>query len=457
VTINDLGAAAAAMVEAGAVGGHLDDLMARMAMCFRRWEPRASAKKYIGALMSDLPRKNCWTIAEHAGDATPGRMQHLLEAAKWDTMGAMAAVRGFVCEQLDDGDAVAILDESGQEKKGIATIGVKRQYVGCAGRVSNAINIVYCSLAVKAGHALVGARLYLPADQAADPALRARAGVPEQVAFATKPELGRQILAELHAEGRLPPWVTGDEVYGAHPGLRSWLESDQVNTGHVLGISKSTPIAFTTAGTARADSALKTLIASDWVIDSCGAGSKGERRYAWAWIATAHPRRYLLIRRSLVPNDKGIREVAFYRCFVPEGRPATLRMLILVAGRRWPVEEDFQTGKDAFGLDHSQVRTYPALIRHLVLTIAALAVCAITAARSRTTTSTTPPAPTRPDDPPPADPGLIPLTVAETKRLVNLLTRSWHSLEHHLHWHIWRRRHQARARWFHQRTRLTRQ
>ena len=168
------------------------------------------------------------------------------------------------------------------------------------------------------------------------------------------------------------------------------------------------------------------LIASDWVIDSCGTGSKG------------------------------IRELAFYLCFVPEGRPVTLRTLIMIAGRRWPVEEDFQTGKDAFGLDHSQVRTYPALLRHLVLTMAALAVCAITAARARTTTGSTAPPPTSPGDTPPADPGLIPSTVAEIKRLVNLLTRSWHGLEHHLRWHIWRRRHQARARWFHQRTRLTR-
>jgi SRSO17 transposase len=150
VTINDLGAAAAAIVEAEAVGGRLDDLMAAMAGCFRRWEPRVQA------------RKNCWAIAEHAGDATPGRMQHLLERAKWDTMGAMGAVRGFVCERLGDGDAVAILDESGQEKKGTATIGVKRKYVGCAGRISNAINVVYCSFATTTGHALVSARLYLP-------------------------------------------------------------------------------------------------------------------------------------------------------------------------------------------------------------------------------------------------------------------------------------------------------
>jgi SRSO17 transposase len=402
--------------------------------------------------MSDLPRKNCWTIAEHAGDATPGKMQHLLEAAKWDTMAAMAAVRGFVCEHLDDGDAVAILDESGQEKKGTATVGVKRQYVGCAGRVSNAINVVYCSFAVKAGHALVGARPYLPREWATDPDRRARARVPAEVAFATKPQLGRQILADLHAEGRLPPWVTGDEVYGADPNLRAWLES--VGTGYVLAVAKSTPIAFTPATTARADEALKMLIAADWTIASCGTGSKGERRYAWAWVATADPHRHLLIRRSLVPNDKGIREVAFYLCFAPEGRPVTLRTLIKVAGRRWPVEEDFQVGKDAFGLDHSQVRTYPALLRHLVLAMAALAVAAVTAA-ARTTTGLAP-TPATPDTAPPADPGLIPLTVAEVKRLVNLFTRSWHSIEHHLRWHIWRRRHQARARWFHHRARLKR-
>src|SRR3954467_362620 len=118
-----------------------------------------------------------------------------------------------------------------------------------------------------------------------------------------------------------------------------------------------------------------------------------------------HP--HLLIRRSLVPNANGVREVAFYLCFVPEGRPARLRTLIAIAGRRWPVEEDFQVGKDAFGLDHSQVRTYPALLRHLVLAMAALAAVAVTAAHARTSSRPTP-APTSPNTAPPADHGLIP-------------------------------------------------
>lgn len=121
------------------------------------------------------------------------------------------------------------------------------------------------------------------------------------------------------------------------------------------------------------------------------------------------------------------------------------------------MEEDFQTAKDAFGLDHSQVRTYPALLRHLVLAMAALAVVAITAAHARQATAApTTPSPISPHDIPPTDTGLIPLTVVEVKRLINLLTRSWHDLEHHLRWHLWRRRHQARTRWFHQRTRLAR-
>jgi hypothetical protein len=70
---------------------------------------------------------NRWTIAGHTGEATPGTMQHLLERAKWDTMAAMATARGFVCERLDDGDAVAILDESGPCEKGAATVGAKRR------------------------------------------------------------------------------------------------------------------------------------------------------------------------------------------------------------------------------------------------------------------------------------------------------------------------------------------
>jgi hypothetical protein len=166
-------------------------------------------------------------------------------------------------------------------------------------------------------------------------------------------------------------------------------------------------------------------------------GSKGERAYAWAWVATASDRHCLLIRKHLSSG-----ELSYHYCYLPPGRPVTLMTLVRVACLRWPVEEGFEFGKDYFGLDHSQVRLYTALLRHIVLTLAALAVCAVTAADAQARTPG-PILPTTPDDLPPDDPGLIALTVAEIKRLFCLVTRYPQPATHRLHWVWWRRRHQA--------------
>jgi hypothetical protein len=131
--------------------------------------------------------------------------------------------------------------------------------------------------------------------------------------------------------------------------------------------------------------------------------------------------------------------------------------LIRISGRRWPVEEDFALGKSWFGLAGSQVRRHTAITRHLALATAALAVCAITAALARERTSSLARPPASHDDLPPQDPGLTPLTAAEIKRVFNLVIRVWPAIRHYLHWSWWRRRHQARARWFHQRARLRNQ
>jgi hypothetical protein len=116
-----------------------------------------------------------------------------------------------------------------------------------------------------------------------------------------------------------------------------------------------------------------------------------------------------------------------------------------VACLRWPVEEDFEFGKDSFGLDHSEVRLYTALARHIMLAMAALAVCAVTAAQAKAA-APPPVLPTTGDDSPPDDAGLIAFTVTEIKRLFILLNRTIHDISHHLRWSHWRRRHQARAR-----------
>jgi SRSO17 transposase len=181
VTVNDLETAAASTVDEAAVACEkLDELMkGGLAGCFARVEPRRQARRYVCGLISDLPRKNCWALAEQAGDATPDRMQRLLERAAWDAFDAMHQVRVFAARHLGDlVDAVLVIDESGQEKTGEYTAGVKRQYLGCAGRVANGINVVYASYAALGGHAVVGARLYVPADWAGDRERRRAAASP---------------------------------------------------------------------------------------------------------------------------------------------------------------------------------------------------------------------------------------------------------------------------------------
>jgi len=427
------------------------ELHGRLAPCFGRVEPFEQAGKYIAALMSDLPRKNGWTIAEHVGDASPDRTQRLLNHAVWDEGQAMGVVRRFVAEHLAGQElVVAALDESGQQKQGTATAGVKRQYMGCAGRIANGVNTVYCCYATPNGHALVGVRIWVPAEQLDDAERRSALGIGDEVSFRTKPELAIDILTDMVTDHTIPPWCAGDEVYGRSARLRGFCEQNKV--GYVLRVGCAFGVELAPLTRGRADAVVRRYAQSpgSWQVCSV-AGSKGERAYAWAWLGTTSPNHHLLIRRHLATG-----ELAYHYCYVPPGRTVTLMSLVRVACLRWPVEEDFEFGKDHFGLDHSQVRLYTALTRHLVLTMAALAVCAVTAAQAKTR-APAPTLPTRPDEQPPEDPGLIPLTVAEIKRLFNLATRRLQAVAHHLHWTRWRRRHQARAKWFHHRTRLRRQ
>jgi SRSO17 transposase len=129
--------------------------MGRIAGRFARVEPRRRAARLVLGLLADLPRKNCWTIAEWAGETTPDGMQHLLGRAKWDADQIRDDVCGYVVEHLHDDRAVLVVDETGDVKKGTGTVGVQRQYTGTAGRIENSQVAVYLVYAGKRGHAAV--------------------------------------------------------------------------------------------------------------------------------------------------------------------------------------------------------------------------------------------------------------------------------------------------------------
>jgi SRSO17 transposase len=451
-------AAAAARIGAGLARQKHAELLELLRPCFVRVETWLHAGKYAGALASDLPKRNGWTIAERVGDRTPQRTQRLLSRAAWDTAAAMEVVRRFAVTGLDEaarrggrrrGLRIGALDETSQVKQGCATAGVQRHYLGCVGKVANGITTVHLSyVRERAGHALIGARQWIPAGQIEDPVTSLVTGLPLDLEFHTKGELAIGICAEAFADGVRLDFVCGDEVYGACTKLREFFET--CGQGYVLRVPSSFRLTLAAGTTLSCAQAVTRLLRKPrrWEVRSAGQGTKGARWYAWAMLATASPRHHLLVRRHLRTG-----ELAFYYCYVPEGQPATMTRLIRAAGLRWPVEEDFQFGKDCFGLDQSQVRLYTAIARHIVLVMAALAICAVTAALLRDRTGTQAPPPVRPDERPPADPGTTPLTVPEITRLLSTQPgRPGHAE----HWSNWRRRHQAFAHWYHQRTRLAR-
>ncbi len=135
---------------------------ARFADVFGRKEPRAQATKYLRGLMSSVPRKNSWQVAEAIGDRIPDATQRLLYRSKWHADGAQARLRQFVAEVFGEDDGIGIVDESGFIKKGKHSVGVKRQYSGTAGKVENCQIGTFLSYATTKGHTFLDRRLYLP-------------------------------------------------------------------------------------------------------------------------------------------------------------------------------------------------------------------------------------------------------------------------------------------------------
>ncbi|HEX6405489.1 MAG TPA: IS701 family transposase [Pseudonocardiaceae bacterium] len=403
----------------------LEELLGRVAGRFSRVEPRRRVGGFVLGLLADLPRKNCWTVAEHAGETSPDGMQHLLARAVWDTDGVRDDLREYVVEYLGDPAAVLVVDETGDVKKGTATVGTQRQYTGTAGRIENAQVAVYLTYAGPAGHAMIDRELYLPRAWMDAPARCAGAGVPEDVEFATKPALATTMIGRALDAGVPARWAAGDEVYGADPGLRAELESRQI--GYVLGIGCDRRLP-TAAGPIRADVLAASVPKAAWARLSAGPGAKGHRYYDWAWVAlTGESGHYwLLIRRHLHHG-----ELAFYRCYSPI--PVRLGELVRVAGRRWTIEESFQAGKGLAGLDEHQVRRWLAWRRWTILAMLAHALLAVIAATERA------------QHPPPA--GLIALTCNEIRHLLTkLITEPTRQLTDPHTWSHWRRRHQHHAR-----------
>src|SRR6058998_2475593 len=205
-------------------GAAFDEVCERIGSVFGRSETRDRAQVYLRGLLSPVERKNGWQLAEEAGFSTPYAMQYLLNRAVWESDEVRDQLQAYTHEMIGDPNGVYVLDETGFLKKGEKSVGVQRQYSGTAGRVENCQIGVFLAYATKAGHTLVDRELYLPKSWTHDRERCREANVPEEVGFATKPQLAARMLWHALEAGLCAKWVTGDCVYGSHHPLRAGLE-----------------------------------------------------------------------------------------------------------------------------------------------------------------------------------------------------------------------------------------
>ena len=376
------------------------------------WE---SLERYVTGLLTDLPRKNCDTIAAAVAGTTTERLQHLLTDADWDPLALdEARVRRLVVGSPAGG--VLALDDTGLPKQGNASVGVARQYSGTLGKVANCQVVVSAEYVEDAPatstpvHWPVSAQLYLHEtwmrDTDAAQARRQRAQVPGDVTFQTKPALALALVDRARAWAVPFQHVVADAGYGEVPSFLAGLEARRLP--YVVGVPRDFGVrlpdevqAVVTAprppyaGKGRprrprpaplwqAETLLACLPDEAWETVTWRAGTKAPLRKQFVAVrvhratgspesgrsathrrTTTGPEGWLLGERP-VPGATGERK--WYFCWLPDLPLDTpLRRLVTLAHTRWPIEQFYEDAKGECGLDDYQGRRYDGLHRHLAL------------------------------------------------------------------------------------------
>src|SRR5688500_643764 len=351
----------------------------------------ASAAAFLDGLLGPERRKTGWMRAEAAGDPGPWRQQAVLGRSRWDADALRDLVRDYALEALAAPDAVLVLDETGFLKQGTSSCGVQRQYTGSAGKITNCQIGVFAAYVSGRGHAFIDRRLDLPRSWTDQPDRRRAAHVPDDVRFATKPAIAVGMIERALQAGVAFAWVAADSIYGVGE-VEKVLR--RAGKGYVLGVTGTHPFRSwgkaPVAGTA--EEIAQALPASAWVRLSAGDGPKGPRLYDWAYLELADldaeevgcPEpgtwtRGLLVRRSLADQSLA--------CFTTWGPGGTsLEVLVGVEGRRWAIEDAFETAKTELGLEHHETRSWHRQVSLVMLAFALLVVI-------RHRANTTPPPP----------------------------------------------------------------
>lgn len=374
-----------AELSAAAVRSCADRLTAfaqRYLPLFRRTEQRDHALTLLRGKLTGLQRKTTEPIATQAGQKRRP-LQLFVGAGGWDDDAVLAELRDHVAEELADPEGVFVLDGSGFPKKGVNSCGVGRLWCGRLGKVDNCQVGYFLGYASARGKALLGARLYLPKDWAADKARRDQAAVPARVVFQEGWRIALDLLDEAAAD--LPGgWVAGDDEFGRCSGLRAQLRHGRRR--YVLDVPANTLVREVAPrrperpgsprrrpAFARVEQWAAQQPAGRWRTVRVRDGAKGPVRVQ-VLLATVQakdedgcvgPSERLAIFRSLEKQPQ-----TWYT--LSNARHARRGELARVHGARHRVEELLEEGKGEVGLAHYEVRSWVGWHHHMTLSLLAL-------------------------------------------------------------------------------------
>lgn len=387
--------------EISCLGTRLTQFLRRFADCFGRSEPREHLRTYIRGQLSDLPRKSVEPMALTAG-TPPRTLQRFLESVQWDEQRLRDRQQQFVAREHAHPQAIGVIDESGNPKKGRHTAAVKRQWCGRTGKIDNCVMGVHLSYVAGDFQCLLDSDLFLPQDWADDPVRRAAAFIPDEAVYRKKTDIAlAQIQRALSNGIRVAAW-TFDEFYGRDGGFLDALQALGQNyvaevpstfTGWLhepLVLLRPTPQEMRKTGRKRRFPRLarKTLPACEvrnmltrsrvfqkqkWRAFRIKDGQKGpmvwEVKHAVFYRkrsdGLAGPAQSLIVSRNVLDRS-GIK--FFVSNVVPGSDGASLKWLLWVAFSRWPIERCFQQAKDELGMDHFEVRGWRGIHRHWYIT-----------------------------------------------------------------------------------------
>jgi SRSO17 transposase len=370
----------------------LTNYMEQFEVAFQRVEQLKRSKAYVHGLLGNATRKNVEQMALGVGEKVRSQ-QYFVGQSPWEVEPVIGIHQQMVGETLGETDGIALIDESSAVKQGEDSVGVARQYCGSVGKVANGQVGVYLGYASRKGYSLIEGQLFMPDEWfEQEHAERRRAcGVPEDLGYKTKPEIGLELLQKAEKRGSLPfSWVAADELYGDSPAFRDGV--DELEKWYFTEIKSTTPIWRTRPkvyvpkwkGRGRRPSRLRLRYASqrpiqvkdmvrnipkqDWVQAIIKEGSKGPIACEFAFLRVTESRGnlptgevWLIIRRNL--DDPAV--IKYYFSNAPANIP--LSEFVRISGMRWPIETIFEEAKGEVGMDHYEMRSWLGWHHHMLL------------------------------------------------------------------------------------------